>query len=459
MQITIGNVLRMSVRRTYLRQGRYYYQRSVPSDLRDKYPSKLLKLNLETSDPQTAARKVTELDRRYEAEWSILRGNPEASPKATRVHAERLLADHGIDPKAPDEDALTIFFNRLDGKREAYAAIARDGYAGDEGVYRDAEITEYLSPVESVAVELLDKSGKDRLSDVLRFYLETHHKGNSPSVEKASNVAMNGLITAVGDKHFDKLNRGDGRTYITTELARGVTTGTVRRRLKSLNAIVNAYIKEKELDRRNPLSGLKIAGEGEDTTERQPFNAEELKTLQTTCKKADDDIRWLVALLSDTGARLAEIAGLAIDDLVLDDPIPHVVIKPHPWRSLKSKESTRKIPLVGASLWAANRVKEAGKGTVHAFPRYIKHGLCTAESASASIATWIRSKGMNHTAHDLRHSLRDRLREVQCPEEIIDAVGGWALQSVGQGYGQGYSLRVMKEWLDKIVAEGAVSPL
>ena len=68
-------------------------------------------------------------------------------------------------------------------------------------------------------------------------------------------------------------------------------------------------------------------------------------------------MRWLVALISDTGIRLAEAAGLHIDDLHLEEGVPYVVIKPHPWRPLKTKGSQRQVPLVGASLWAARRIK------------------------------------------------------------------------------------------------------
>ncbi|MEL0205892.1 MAG: integrase, partial [Alphaproteobacteria bacterium] len=34
--------------------------------------------------------------------------------------------------------------------------------------------------------------------------------------------------------------------------------------------------------------------------------------------------RWLLALISDTGMRLSEAAGLASDDIVLDAEIPHI---------------------------------------------------------------------------------------------------------------------------------------
>ena len=61
----------------------------------------------------------------------------------------------------------------------------------------------------------------------------------------------------------------------------------------------------------------------------------------------DDDVRWLVALISDTGMRLSEAAGLHINDIILDNDIPYINLKPHPWRGLKTKGSQRQIPLLG----------------------------------------------------------------------------------------------------------------
>ena len=47
-------------------------------------------------------------------------------------------------------------------------------------------------------------------------------------------------------------------------------------------------------------------------------------------------------------------------------------------------------------------------------------------------------------------ALRDRLRAVQCPSDIVDAIGGWSTSGVGQSYGSGYNLEVKHEWLNKI---------
>jgi len=47
--------------------------------------------------------------------------------------------------------------------------------------------------------------------------------------------------------------------------------------------------------------------------------------------------------------------------------------------------------------------------------------------------------------------MRGRLRETQCPSDIADQIGGWATNSVGQGYGSGNSLNVLKKWMENTV--------
>ena len=44
---------------------------------------------------------------------------------------------------------------------------------------------------------------------------------------------------------------------------------------------------------------------------------EEIKKVQSLCRDNDDEIRWLIALISNTGMRLGEAAGLLKEDLSL----------------------------------------------------------------------------------------------------------------------------------------------
>ena len=54
---------------------------------------------------------------------------------------------------------------------------------------------------------------------------------------------------------------------------------------------------------------------------------------------------------------------------------------------------------------------------------------------------------MNAENHSFRHSMRDRLRAVECPSDIIDQIGGWPSSSVGESYGEGYELSVLAKWM------------
>ena len=39
---------------------------------------------------------------------------------------------------------------------------------------------------------------------------------------------------------------------------------------------------------------------------------------------------------------------------------------------------------------------------------------------------------------------------MEAPVDLIDQLGGWSLQSVGQGYGDGYPLSNLKQWILKL---------
>ena len=107
------------------------------------------------------------------------------------------------------------------------------------------------------------------------------------------------------------------------------------------------------------------------------------------------------------------------------------------------------IPLIGASLWVAKRVISINNQ--FAFPRYTNTTKCNANSASNGLNKWLKPRIPDDCViHSFRHSLRDRLRAVQCPSDIVDAIGGWSTNGVGHSYGSGYNLQVKYEWLNKI---------
>jgi integrase len=94
----------------------------------------------------------------------------------------------------------------------------------------------------------------------------------------------------------------------------------------------------------------------------------------------------------------------------------------------------------------------SANGSDYAFPRYTDGVKCNSNSASAALNKWIKQvAGSGNVIHGFRHSFRDRLRAVLAPIDMIDQLGGWSLQSVGQGYGDGYSVRNLANRLSSII--------
>ncbi len=89
-----------------------------------------------------------------------------------------------------------------------------------------------------------------------------------------------------------------------------------------------------------------------------------VRELQSICRQTDDEHRWLIALISDTGMRLSEATGLHINDLILEGSIPFINLVPPSLAVIKDQGKSAKIPLVGASLWAAQRIKSQAYQTM-----------------------------------------------------------------------------------------------
>jgi integrase len=259
------------------------------------------------------------------------------------------------------------------------------------------------------------------------------------------------LIACLGDQDLMAIPSSSGGKFRDALVKRGLASSSIKRIFTSVRSIVSLAISEHGLDTRNPFANVYFP-ERNDTKRRLPISANHIKQVQQSCMKMNDDKRHLLCLISDTGLRLSEAVGLRTQDIHLNTPIPYLSIQENEVRRLKTKQSKRDIPLVGASLWAATAIKETAD-TYYAFPRYTKEGQCNANSASAALNKWLQSQvNKDAVCHSFRHSLRDRLRAVQCPSDITDAIGGWATTNIGQGYGTGYRLDVLHEWMRKIAS-------
>ena len=289
-----------------------------------------------------------------------------------------------------------------------------------------------------------------QLSTALEVYLSLEGAGRPKTFETGARRAVGYLLEVTADKPIDAYVRTDANALREYLRGRGLSSESIGRNLTSIRAIVNFVSKEEGLQPPLAFSGVYL-GEPTRKTDRYVPTATELRSLQARCRSSNDELRWLMALISDTGLRLSEALGLSCDDVCLDTPHPYVVIEPKPWRRLKTADSERLVPLVGEALWAAQRATDAS-ATGYLFPSYCDGETTKANSASAALNKWLKvhvSKDI--VVHSLRHAMRDRLRAVECPADIIDQIGGWSRKGVGESYGRGYQVEQLHRWLARAV--------
>ncbi len=374
----------LNVSYLYKKRGVFYFSKRVPYDVRSYYKSDRIVICLRTKSNASAIRASKSVYQRLDDYWTSI-----------RLTKMQVPAEHMLVSKPP-----------VNGNSEA--------------------------PL---------------LSQALRTYLRLKGEGKNKIFVRAANRSIKYVIELLGDLPIDVYSSKDASKFRDYLLDRGLLISSVKRIFSSIRSIINLSISEEGISCINAFSKTYMP-ENNNVEIRKPIPIKDIKYIQSLCREYDDDLRWLIALLSDTGMRLGEGAGLLKSDININSEIPHIRLIPHPWRRLKTRGSERYIPLVGASLWACKRILEYNNDSIYAFPRYTSSKECNTYSASAALNKWLKEKLSNpYVIHGFRHSFRDRLREVECPSEVIDQLGGWSLKSVGQGYGNGYDLNVLYKYV------------
>jgi len=374
----------------WLKGDTYYFNRRVPKDMQGHYKASRIVICLKTTRKDTAVRSAKSIAQRLEDYWLSLR------LAKIDIPALHLVRDKPLLPS---------------------------------------------------------QSSCMSLTEALDLYLRLKGVNKGKVFSRGAERNIQSVVDVLGDRPLDEYSSSDAANFRDYLLKKGLTTNSVKRNFATIRSIINLSIQEHGLDCKNAFSKVFLP-DLDDAKRRKPIPIENIRQIQQDCREADDEARWLVALISDTGMRLSEATGLHMDDIKLDCEIPYIDLKPHAWRGLKTRGSQRQIPLVGASLWAAKRVKETNTAGPFAFPKYTSAKGTNANSASAAINKWLKPRVPEGcVVHSFRHSLRDRLRAVQCPSDMIDQIGGWATAGVGQSYGEGYGLVKITPFLKRMNKE------
>ena len=258
----------------------------------------------------------------------------------------------------------------------------------------------------------LEKSSMT-IQDALSEYLRHKGKGKGARFKRYAERFVEYLIQFVVSKSLTDYSRADASTLRDALIDRGLVASSNKRNFEVIRSVFNVAVREAGLEVSKPFSRV-ILSSARQGVQRSPMVIDDIREVQQLCYQKDDNIRWLIALLSNTGMRLAEACGLVKQALHLNGEIPFIRLCGHQWRRLKTTGSQRDIPIVGASLWAAQRASENTK-TQFLFPRYCNEEGCKADHASNALNKWLKPLVPSGcVVQSFRHSMRNIFRAVGC---------------------------------------------
>ena len=177
------------------------------------------------------------------------------------------------------------------------------------------------------------------LSEMAEEYLALREIDQAPP-----RSALSTFISLAGDRDVGNYTREDAKLFVYHLQLKGNKTATIRRRINCISAILNYAYAELDVDKRNPFTRLIIRNEGQDAQKRGTFTNEQLKDGYDKAIASGSQVKLLMPLLGETGCRLAEIVGLELRDIDIENGLIH--IRPNPIRRLKTRNSERTLPLV-----------------------------------------------------------------------------------------------------------------
>ncbi len=381
-----------------------------------------------------AARVAEQFNEQLEIFW---KGLSDGKPRATLNSYEHVrLRARALGFEYIENDRLIQ--QPTEARLERLEALVTKGLANDAGARAALLGTQKRSVFKlSALFEEYEAATKHEVKDLSPDQLRIWRNGRIRAVER--------FVEVVGDKLVTEVNADDGIDYCEWWRERvvedTVEAKTANKDIGQLSRMLKEMSVRQRLNLPDIFKGLRL--KGETGHPRVPYETDFVQNrlfAEGALAGLNEDARLVLYVVADTGLRPSEVVNLREDAIVLDTPIPYVRILPD-GRRLKTEDSRREIPLVGAAL-AAMRTRPEG------FPRYRDKS----SNLSATLNKYLLENGLrptkDHTVYSLRHSFKDRLVAVEAPDSLIDSLMGH--KTYKPKYGKGPSLELKLKYLQQI---------
>jgi integrase len=421
-----------------------YYQRRVPLPLVAKFGKQVIKQKLDKKDG-AFARQANNLAAWHDQLFASMIADPNIVLPPTKKAAEGLLFTYGLKP-GDGQIKLTALQN---GGSEFTDQPHLIDFDAD---YMEKADRGTLTDIDRLAMQALHKPLPVMCSELWDAYLKDEQR--SAKWVKKHKMYFDRFIQVVGDLPVEALSIESARSYRDERERLKRKSETIQKEIKFIKAVLNKGMREFGINVRNPFDGVRANKLGKDTVKRETLNTAGLKEVIAACKEKGDDLALILLMVAFTGARLGEIIGLRLEDIRLAGKCPSIHIREYGQRTLKTSNSARELPIHPSVLTLLKeQYKAATKDKKKAlFSRYADgKSMPSSDTASATLNKRLKSMitEKHITNHCFRHTLEDRMRNVDITKDRRDEFLGHAKQDSGDNYGEGRALVFKKRDLLK----------
>lgn len=259
------------------------------------------------------------------------------------------------------------------------------------------------------------------------------------------------FIEVAGDHALDDLEPRHAYAYATA-LGEDMGNSTIKTRVSDVRVALRLAV-EKGMLKINPFENLNLKGYGTGTKHYDPLSDEQIHALVEQ-PGLPDRVRTIWLILACTGMRLDEAATLRYDQIKQQDGMLYFDLRN---AAVKNQNSKRRVPICEALVPLVRKLLRDRKGQELIFDYKLNSDGKT--RASTQVNYWFGKAGVGelpgvasgrYATHSLRGTLKDKLRDADIPTEISKSIVGHGLGGMEDTYGHGYSLRKLKEAVDKV---------